>query len=555
MASSASAWHATAQPSHAYAYESYPQSDQRDHYLPSSHGDQAVGNGLLPPARTGNGLPTLARGESGAGSSQRGPSAHFGNNLMSNAPEGPNRSRGLTSTLRKPRRAMGSTWIPSLSSAIFLAVVIIEALAVIGLVISVFAIVWERTGTLTQNAKTVPVFLSLFVFGMLFFVILALDAFRLHNTIQIVGCVVFNVALLVTAALEVSQVRTALQNQDRYGRGVPCPFNERRRCGAVDTLYPAVRPQLIATPVIIGAAQIPLTWLTFKLWQDFGWQIYKKIGADLMQRRRMLVYQIWVVMLKIVWVVGTAFCIAFLILVSDHTDAEFGITIAALPLALVALVLSAIAARREILSLMIFCILLMAAGVVYFVYKLTRIYAPDTRDEYRTVRLTLTFFSVLSIVALVATIVLAIWCTLNFNKGLKEAHENMGGLTDRLLHRRRSQQPAAKNENDDLVFAGKEGDHPLPAKPVTLHSSQHAEHEGTSVAMQDGDGQWAHRAPGQPPLPQAAPAPYSRPDTQYLSAPSHRTSITTNSSANVAVPHPEATFSAPHALHRRVSLD
>lgn len=216
-------------------------------------------------------------------------------------------SRGLGSALRTPRRTLGTGLIPSLSSALFLAVVVLEACAVIGLVVSVFAIVEARTKVLTQDAKTVPVFLALFVFGALFFVAVALDAFRLHNTIQIVGCVIYNVALLITASLEVSQVRAAFANQDRYGAGVPCPFNERRRCGAVATLYPAVRPQLIATPIIIGAAQIPLTILSFRLWQDFGWEVYKKIGADVIKRRMMLVYQIFVCFLKFDFFFGSKY--------------------------------------------------------------------------------------------------------------------------------------------------------------------------------------------------------------------------------------------------------
>ena len=43
----------------------------------------------------------------------------------------------------------------------------------------------------------------------------------------------------------------------------------------------------------------------------------------------------------------------------------------------------------------------------------------------------MTFFSVFSIASLVFTIVLAIWCTVNFGKGLKDAHESLGGLFSR----------------------------------------------------------------------------------------------------------------------------
>lgn len=44
-------------------------------------------------------------------------------------------------------------------------------------------------------------------------------------------------------------------------------------------------------------------------------------------------------------------------------------------------------------------ILLFVAGILYFSYKLSRIYAPSTADMYRTTRLTLTWFSIFSIVS------------------------------------------------------------------------------------------------------------------------------------------------------------
>lgn len=295
-------------------------------------------------------------------------------------------SRGLALPLSTPRQ-LGSGLIPSRNSAWFLLVVVLESLTVIGLVAAVFGIVEVRTETLSQDAKTVPVFLALLVFGFLFFIVMALDAFRLHNTIQIYGCLILNIALLITAALQISQVRDAFVNQDEAGLGVPCETRRSRRCNAVRTLYPDVEPLLIAVPVVVGVAQIPLTYFSFKLSQDFGWEIYRKIGADLRKRRMMLVYQIFVCFLKYTGFFGLAFCIAYLILVSTRHDAEFGLTIAAIPAAIVVLFLSAIAVQKEVRSLMCFCVLCMLAGVAYFVFKITRIFEPETEEQYRTVRL------------------------------------------------------------------------------------------------------------------------------------------------------------------------
>lgn len=95
-----------------------------------------------------------------------------------------------------------------------------------------------------QDLKTVPVYLSIFVLGVIFEFGIALDAARLKNTIQVsptvrivpsrsipshapslfqcIGVAVFNVALIITAALEISQVRDALTIQDQDFGGIPC---------------------------------------------------------------------------------------------------------------------------------------------------------------------------------------------------------------------------------------------------------------------------------------------------------------------------------------------
>lgn len=412
----------------------------------------------------------------------------------------------------------------------------------------------HRTLTLTQDAKTVPVFLALFVFGMLWFVILVLDAFRLSNAIQIMGCVVYNIALLVTAALEVTQIRTSLENQDRFGSGVLCPGNQApntgRRCGAVRTLYPAIQPQLIATAVIIGVAQLPLTWLMWKVSQDHGWQIYKMLGADLAKRRMMLIYQVFVVFLKFDFFFGTAFCIAYLILVSDRDDAEFGLTIAALPAAVAALLSSAFAVRKEIYSLMSVCIAIMFAGGAYFIYKLTRIFSSETEEEYRTVRLSMTFFSVFSIVSLAATIVLAILCMVNFGRGLKEAHESMGGLTDRVLRLGVREHSEKSDERD-----GDEHEIDLGGDETPNETGLNSSHDMLGVPQHQRQN---HQQQQQSQNLGAAPSISTTHSSAYATGP-HRTnqsSLAASSQHQQQKQAPsQAGFSSPSGPRRRVSLD
>jgi hypothetical protein len=51
--------------------------------------------------------------------------------------------------------------------------------------------------------------------------------------------------------------------------------------------------ELMLIPIILGAATSIMTFVTWKLFAEFSWQIYKNISADLKMNRRYHVYQVW----------------------------------------------------------------------------------------------------------------------------------------------------------------------------------------------------------------------------------------------------------------------
>lgn len=69
---------------------------------------------------------------------------------------------------------------------------------------------------------------------------------------------------------------------------------------------------------------------------------------------------------------------SYLILVVNRTDWEYGVTIAAVPLAILVLFLCAFSARRENIPLMVLSIACFVAGGVYFIYKVR---CPATRGR------------------------------------------------------------------------------------------------------------------------------------------------------------------------------
>ena len=53
-----------------------------------------------------------------------------------------------------------------------------------------------------------------------------------------------------------------------------------------------------AIPIIIGFSSLVFTILAWFLWKDFGWQIYKVIGADRSLKRAHMHFQIFVCLLS-----------------------------------------------------------------------------------------------------------------------------------------------------------------------------------------------------------------------------------------------------------------
>ena len=133
-------------------------------------------------------------------------------------------------------------------------------------------------GTTYQTYEhTIPTFLTLYIFGFVYQVVLVYDALRLKNTIQIIAICMYNLALLVYAAVQMDQIHDAVN-------GLGNQIDAR--------VWIAVKPFLIAIPCVIAVGTLAMSFVARKLYDEFAWTIYKHISADLRMKRRYLTYQV-----------------------------------------------------------------------------------------------------------------------------------------------------------------------------------------------------------------------------------------------------------------------
>ncbi|GAA5950532.1 hypothetical protein JCM21900_001219 [Sporobolomyces salmonicolor] len=294
----------------------------------------------------------------------------------------------------------------------FLATVGIQAAVVLTLIGLVYGTIHSNIGDLRASElfeqdpklETVATYLSLFILAVVFEVLVTMDAMQQKNIIGLVVLVLFQICMLVYSAVLPRQLHNAL-----VGSNADTPH-----------VRMLVRAYAITIPCVVGACTVAMAVLDWKLYEEFGWDVFKRIGADIQLKRMYLLYQIFVCLLKFDAFFFVGFEIQFLVLVTGTPTAEFVLTIVALPIILVALALTAVVVRVESRTGVYVSFICQVAGMAYFIWKLARIYLSSSSERYTAATATLTIFSVISLVMLLATFVLTGLCMSNFGKGLKE---------------------------------------------------------------------------------------------------------------------------------------
>ena len=138
--------------------------------------------------------------------------------------------------------------------------------------------------SLKSQYRTIPTFLTLFIFGFLYILFLTWDALRLKNTIQIIGLCVANLAIFVYAILQIDQIDNSIARL--LEKGAIKPDEQDRNVWAL------CKPFLVAVPAVVGVVTVIMGALAYQLYREFAWDILKQIGADYRMKKRFLHYQV-----------------------------------------------------------------------------------------------------------------------------------------------------------------------------------------------------------------------------------------------------------------------
>ncbi|KZT68977.1 hypothetical protein DAEQUDRAFT_765765 [Daedalea quercina L-15889] len=302
----------------------------------------------------------------------------------------------------------------------FVAIIAVQAIVVLVMISITFRFVAVANHVNLNDAqyKTLPCYLAIFILAEVFEMLMAFDALRLRNVIQLIGILCFQAAMLVFSSIQIHETRAAL-----YGN---------------THLWHRVEPFLIVSPIVIGLSWFALMWFVRQLYHEFGWAIFHVVGANPAMKSMYEYYQIMICLLKLDFFIFVGVTMQLLIVVLDDDTAEFGLTVAAIPVVMILLIMAGYAVQREIKWLMTFSLVLMLAAQTYLsarpvrlestwltavktVYKLYRFYAPASESTYLSTRATLTTFTIVASLLLFATFGIGCKCFHDFDKGLQSS--------------------------------------------------------------------------------------------------------------------------------------
>lgn len=255
----------------------------------------------------------------------------------------------------------------------------------------------EDSPTLARSR--IPVYLGVFGMAHVFQFMLALDAVYYKNVLQFVFLAIFNALFFLYAVIQIFEVQTLL--------------------GSNSAGFLPSEGLTIAIPVVVSIAEIAYVALGWRIYSEFGWQVFKLLGADRQIKRIYMHYQIFQCLMRFDVFFWLGFSVQLIALVLEKGDFEFYLTIAALPLSMLLIYEGHLAARHESRWMMSIFGVGSLAAMVYFVYKLFRIWSQRHTDTFKDVFKTLTVFDSISVAMLILTGIWAVIVYRNFDFGLK----------------------------------------------------------------------------------------------------------------------------------------
>jgi len=263
------------------------------------------------------------------------------------------------------------------------------------------------------QGRSMTIYHVLFISSQFFQLVLCIDALYHQNTIQLIALSLFIFAGLAFSAIQVYQ-STFLIVDNGISSSVQQLILKQN-----DTLPKDAVPYEIVIIIVMLISSVSFAYLAYKLYQEFGWTIYKKIGANMEMRDRYKMYQIFIMLLKFDVFFFLGFSIQFLALVvilEATKEILQHIILSVLTSAGMIIVgFWGVQTERRVLMYLFKVGVCVAEG--YIIWKIVDV--SMNPDKYHGTKIFVTFFLSVTLVLGIITHIISFLCLKNFDKGLK----------------------------------------------------------------------------------------------------------------------------------------
>ncbi|RDW87828.1 hypothetical protein BP5796_03522 [Coleophoma crateriformis] len=278
-------------------------------------------------------------------------------------------------------------------------------LAIEGIIFAMFRDAQRPISKTTSESKAVPMFLSLLILGLLYQQLLVYDTLAHRNTIQLIGLCIYAACFCVYTGLQVTQLQVAivaLADLDFL---------------LINDIWAKIGPLAIVNATATGAHMLVLSGISFKLYAEFQWTIYRQLNADLDMQKRYFLFQIYMTLLKFDFFFFVGFLLQNAVVVAGFTGTVEWSVVVAVVYTVIVLITSSWYVKREnrLATAILLGLQLVLLG--YFIFRFTNMFSGNS--YYLPVIKSLTYFAVITILLGAITVGVGITCMLNFNKGLK----------------------------------------------------------------------------------------------------------------------------------------
>lgn len=137
------------------------------------------------------------------------------------------------------------------------------------------------------TSYSIPMNCGLFLFGVIYQMVLTVDALRNKNNVQMYMVCICNTLLLVFTVMTVGQTIRIL-TQLPFARALGDVPLVSQDVDLAKELYPV----LVTHCALVGLCSLILFYYGYKLHNEFSWAIYRHVSGSRQMRRRFLSYKV-----------------------------------------------------------------------------------------------------------------------------------------------------------------------------------------------------------------------------------------------------------------------